>query len=120
MVVAKDDKTLKGTMVVCNADKDSLTNNKNEVSHALTQKVQDGGQNPNSKVSVTDVRQTGNGDLVLDYECTGTSNQETAKKTLKNTVNQDDVKNTINKSKKTNAATTKSQPTTTQQSKFYS
>jgi arsenate reductase-like glutaredoxin family protein len=107
-------------MVVSNCDKDSLSKSKDVLSNQLTQKVQSDTQNSNSKVQVNNVRELSDGTLALDYECHDVSDQDTAKKTLNNAVKQDDVKETIVKSSKTDASsTTKSkQQTTNQPSEF--
>jgi len=115
LVVSKDEKNLKGTMVLSNTDKESLTKNKDELSKTLTQKVQADTKNANSKVEVNEVRELSDGTLALDYECKGVSDQETAKKTLNNAVRHDDVKKTIVKSSKKDAATAKPQQKVTSQ-----
>merc|ERR1712110_1275324 len=89
LVVAKD-KNLKGTMVLSAADKTSLSNTKAELSKTLTNKVQSDSANKNSKVTVNEVRELSDGTLALDYECSGTSDQNVAKKTLSKVVKQDD------------------------------
>jgi hypothetical protein len=118
MVVSKSNNTMKGTMVLSDCDKDSVSNSKDALSNTLTQKIQSDTSNSNSKVAVNDVRQMSDGTLVLDYECTDVSDQDTAKKTLNTAVKQDDVKQVIIKASKTDAPTSAKpkQQTTNQQS----
>jgi pimeloyl-CoA synthetase len=119
-VIATDQKNLKGTMVLSNTDKDSLTKNKDELSNTLTQNLQADAKNANSNVKVNEVKELSDGTFALDYECTGVSDQETAKKTLNKAVKQDDVKKTIVKSSKNGATTAKAeQKATNPQSEFY-
>jgi len=82
LVVAADSQKLKGTLVLSAADKTSATQNKAELSLTLTNKVQAVVNNAKSKVQVNDIRELSDGTLALDYECTGTSDQSAAKKTL--------------------------------------
>ncbi len=119
-VIATDQKNLKGTMVLSNTDKDSLTKNKDELSNTLTQNLQADAKNANSNVKVNEVKELSDGTFALDYECTGVSDQETAKKTLNKAVKQDDVKKTIVKSSKNGATTAKAeQKATNPQSESY-
>ncbi|UJR38625.1 hypothetical protein I4U23_031291, partial [Adineta vaga] len=116
MVVNKGE-NLRGTMVIANCDKDSLSQSKDSLSKTLTQKVQaDDSKNSASKVSVTGVRDLGDGMLALDYECTAAKNPETAKTVLNTCVKQDDVKKTIQKSA-VNVQTTQAKKQTTEQTK---
>ena len=109
-VVSKDSKSMTGTMLLSDVDKTSLTKNKEELSKTLTQKLQGDTKNGNSKVSVNDVRELSDGTLALDYECSGVSDHDTAKKTLNKVVQKDtDLKKTIEKSAKLSATTAKSQ-----------
>ena len=105
MVVAADSQKLKGTLVLSAADKTSATQNKAELSLTLTNKVQAVVNNAKSKVQVNDIRELSDGTLALDYECTGTSDQSAAKKTLSQIVKQDnDVQKTLNKCSKSTPA----------------
>ncbi len=120
MVVATDQNNLKGTMVLSNTDKDSITKNKGELSKTLTQKLQSDTKNANSKVEVTEVRSLSDGTLALDYHCTDVSDHEAAKNTLDKAVKHDDVKKTIVKSSKNDASSAKPQEkTTNKQSESY-
>jgi len=115
-VAAQNTTSLKGTMVVSNCDKDSLSQSKDTLSNQLTQKVQADTKNSNSKVQVNEVRQLSDGTLAIDYQCQDVSDQETAKKTLNDAVQQDDIKKTIQKSSKNDvSSTTKSKQQTTNQ-----
>jgi hypothetical protein len=99
-VVQNTATSLKGTIVVSNCDKDSISQSTNTLSNQLTQKVQSDTSNSNSKVKVNTVTELSDGTLALDYECTGVSDQNAAKNTLNNAVTHDDVKDTIAKSSK--------------------
>jgi hypothetical protein len=109
LLVVKDQKSLQGTILLSNTDKDALTKNKDELSQTLTQKVQADSKNTNSKVEVSGVRNLSDGTLALDYECTDVSDHEIAKKTLNNAVKHDDVKKTIAKSSKNDASPAQTQ-----------
>ncbi len=98
--------SLKGTIVVSNCDKDSISQSKNTLSNQLTQKVQSDTSNSKSQVQVNTVTELSDGTLALDYECTGVSDHNAAKNTLNNGVKQDDIKDTISKSSKTGAPQT--------------
>jgi len=120
LVVATDQKNMKGTMVLSNTDQDSITKNKDELSKTLTQKLQADTKNTNSKVEVTEVRPLSDGTLALDYHCTDVSDNEQAKDTLNKAVKHEDVQKTIVKSSKTDPPAAKSQPkATNQQSESY-
>ncbi|CAF3421354.1 unnamed protein product, partial [Rotaria sp. Silwood2] len=106
MVVTNTGNSLKGTIVVSNCDKESLSQSKDTLSDTLTQKVQTGTKNSNSQVQVNQIRELSDGTLALDYECTGVSDQKTAKSALNTAVQQDDVKQTIVQSSKSDASNT--------------
>jgi hypothetical protein len=105
-VVQNTATSLKGTIVVSNCDKDSISQSKNTLSNQLTQKVQSDTSNSKSQVQVNTVTELSDGTLALDYECTGVSDHNAAKNTLNNGVKQDDIKDTISKSSKTGAPQT--------------
>ncbi|CAF4120378.1 unnamed protein product, partial [Rotaria sp. Silwood2] len=106
MVVTNTGNSLKGTIVVSNCDKESLSQSKDTLSDTLTQKVQTDTKNSNSQVQVNQIRELSDGTLALDYECTGVSDQKTAKSALNTAVQQDDVKQTIVQSSKSDASNT--------------
>lgn len=107
-IATKSANAMKGTMVVENGDKKSLSQSKDQLSNQLTQKLQADTQNPNSKVKVNDVKELDDGTLALDYECEDVADTEAAKKSLNNAMKQEDVKKTIAKStQKTQQPTTK-------------
>jgi len=111
---------LNSILALSNTDKDSLTKNKDELSNTLTQNLQADAKNVNSNVKVNEIKELSDGTLALDYECTGVSDQEIAKKTLDKAVKQDDVKKTIVKSSKNGATTAKAeQKATNPQSESY-
>ncbi|CAF1392550.1 unnamed protein product [Adineta ricciae] len=117
MVVNKGG-TLKGTMVITNCDKTSLTQSKETLTNTLTKKVQaDDTKNSNSKVSVTGIRELEPGTLAFDYECTESKNPEKAKETLNTCVKHDDVKKVIAKSSSNVATTQAKQQANVQQTK---
>lgn len=99
-IATKSANALKGTMVVANGDKYSLSQSKDQLSNQLTQKLQADTQNPNSKVKVNDVKELSDGTLALDYECDDVDDTEAAKKSLNNALKNEDVQKTISKSSK--------------------
>jgi hypothetical protein len=100
MVIAKGKSNLQGTMVLSNSDKDALAKNKEGLSKVLTEQVQSDTKNSNSKVEVSGLRQLSDDTFALDYECTGVSDGDKAKKALNQAVKQDEVKKAISKTSK--------------------
>lgn len=119
MVVSKNENTLKGTMVLSNCDQETISQSKDALSNQLTQKVQADTKNSNSKVELSEPRLLPDGTLAVDYECHDVSDTETAKKTLKDAVKGNDVKQVIASTPNVRTTTTSKpkQPATTQQSK---
>ena len=115
-LATKSANVLKGTMVVANGDKDSLSQSKVQLSNQLTQKLQADTQNTNSKVKVNDVKELSDGTLALDYECEDVADTEAAKKTLNDALKHEDVQKTIGKSSKDDGKSTQKpqQPSTKQ------
>lgn len=95
MVVGSTDNSLKGTIVVSNCDKNSVSNSADTISQTLTQQVQTDTQNSQSQVQVNAIRQLSDGYLALDYTCHGVEDQQTAKDSLNSALQDTAVKSVI-------------------------
>ncbi|CAF1647658.1 unnamed protein product, partial [Didymodactylos carnosus] len=98
-IVAKDDKTLEGTLIVKNCDHKSLKDDKKSVGHEIEKKVNSHLRdqhkvNQEVKIDVHDVEELNSTHSALHYKCHGGEKEhhEKIKTSLKDSCKHDDVR----------------------------